>query len=787
MRKLILLAILCSPAVVTATTPNNVMLGCPVLPNDAVFNVPINALPADTNSATKIGNASAVAFIFEPSWGISYADASTPTVNWKTFYGQNVFTGVPYPDEYHIRRESGAKVGIFGFAAKGNSSPDHHILTVRKNDCNFFESYNDYLQGFTQTCSDGITTGCNVTSAITYPSTSYAFSLGQGTDAAGLPLAPLTIHVDELESGVINHAARITTGTGSFTFNHFIWPAASTAGGNSGCTTTTCLQLGDRIRLKASFNIAGACNSGITAQDAMCTTLLTQWKNYGFILADTGTNNGITVADDFSTNQTALAALTWIFNKQIPFTSTNVEVVNESSLERSTTSYQVCAFNTTCLSGLQNFVTPAAAFTGSGIGLGIPYDFSVQAGAYSVQIPYWINTGTVSWVKTSGVGSITTGGLYTPPANTTGGSTAVLTGTSSANSSVTAVINVTILPNAGTPAGLRVDTGSLTATTDGNNNTWAADPGILGVTLLDGVQADSTAWIVKPFAAATRQIYQSASFSQADLSFTTALPNGSYTVQILLGTIYDGNVPRTPVSWIGNNNWDINTWDPIQVDVNGSSVDAQFSYGSYINYTFATPVSLYVPAVVTNNILQIKTFLLAPDVGTNLAPALGGKYSTINGIEIVPATPTPSSTQNFFQTGTSSLFTVGFFRWLAPTPVLGDSQFINLRLNNTAGWLQANLGANVDTLEAAEGRVTKIGYNGATTSSLVVSFVAPNAGVCWLDPTPTGSGFTRTADSGGARVRNITLTGLAAHTAISGKIICSGSDESQVPFIARTN
>lgn len=305
---------------------------------------------------------------------------------------------------------------------------------------------------------------------------------------------------------------------------------------------------------------------------------------------------------------------------------------------------------------------------------------------------------------------------------------------------------------------------------------------------MDGIQTDSVAWTVKPFATATRQIYQSASFSADDLSFTTALPNGSYTVQILFGNIYDGTAINTPVSWIGYGTWGINSLNPIQVDVNGVSVDASFSYGSYINYTFATPVSLYVPAVVTNNILQIKTFLLAPDVGTNLAPASGGKQSTINGIEIVPATPTPSSTQNFFQTGTSSLFTVGFFRWMAPTPVLGNSQFINLRLNNTAGWLQANLGANVDTLEAAGGRVTKIGYSAPTTSSVQINYVSPTAQACFIDPGPTGSGFTRVSDGGGSgRVRNVVLTGLAAHTAISGVIECPGGDEGRVPFIARTN
>lgn len=642
-------ALLCVPGALLATTPNNVMLGCPVGPNDSVFNTRIDALPADTNSATKIAAGSAVASIFEPSWGISYADASTPTVSYKTFYGSNVFTNWPYPDEYHIRREAGAKVGIFGFSAIGNpnGSPDHHLMVVRTNDCTFFETYNDYLNGKVQNCQDA-TANCNVASANTYTSTSYAFTLGQGTDAAGMPLAPVTWHVDELESGTINHAGRMTTGVGSFMFNSFVWPAASTAGGHTGCTTSTCLQLGNRIRLKASFSIAGVCNSGITLQDAYCTTILTAMKNYGLFLTDTGTNNGIQVADDFSTNQAAIAALAWIFNKQIPFTSTNFEVVDESSLERSATSYQVCGFGTTCMGAQQNFVTPAALFTGNGIGLGIPNDFPVLAGNYSFQVPFWTNTGTVSWAKTSGVGAVTTGGIYTPPADTSGGTSAVLTGTNSANSSVTAVLNIKILPFAGTPNALRVDSGSLTATVDGNGNSWAADPGILGINLMDGINTDFTNWSVNSNYAATRQIFQSSDYTGGDLSFTAAVPNGNYTVHLLFGTIYDSTSVRTPVTWLGYSGWDLNTWNPIQIDTQGISANAYYDYGASIAYTFATPADVFVPATVTNNIVKVTLFPLAPDIGPNHAPAAGGKISTINGIEIMagPAVAPSNTTPN---------------------------------------------------------------------------------------------------------------------------------------------
>jgi hypothetical protein len=630
-----------------SVVPQNQMLGCQVLPDDTVFNTPVNSLPLDPNSAAMISTQSPVPLSFEPSWGISYADNSTPTRTFLSFYDSITHPNFVFPNQgVNMRREAGDFVGIFSFGA---NRPDHHVMTVKRTDCTFYESYDDYTNGYLRTCNDGTTPNCNVQSAVNYAATTYNFNDSWGTDAGGFLLAPLVWHVDEIKSGSINHAVRFTEGLGGILGGVVRWPASATAGGCDPNVCPNAMPMGTRLRLQASYDIG---TFSPTAQ-----TMLAALQKYGMILTDTGSNNGLQVASDVSDDPTVMAAFTEI---GAHLTISNFEVVDESSLQFAAFSYAVCPMNTTCLGAQNTFVqplnqamitaTPASgaatsvpiALQGIAIGLGVPPVLPVQAGSYSFQIPFWVNgtsNQSVNWTLQSGAGAVTAAGLYTPPANTTGigtTSAAVVQGTSAADPNVSTNLYLTILPAGASPTGsIRIDTGSTANTIDGNSNVWLPDSGIDGA--LESFPSDYPNWkTTDPL----RPIYQSAAIAYGnELHYTFALPNGNYRVHLLFGALQIGCTAPCG-TWPGSS-LDTHSYNPQMLETQGIFQNHYFDWGLKAGYSYATPVDTYIPAKVTNNILELGVYALAPDAGPVLAPVNGNKLNSLNGVEILPDASSP--------------------------------------------------------------------------------------------------------------------------------------------------
>ena len=135
------------------------------------------------------------------------------------------------------KRETGS------FSTDGNN--DHHVLTVNHQTCRFYETYQDGDP-------DPYCATCTANSGWSYASTSYAQpaspdSGGGTTDAAGLPLSPLTLHLSEIQAGAVNHALRFTSCLGCISGTG-IWPAVGSTGGQLGAP-----PMGARFRLKARF------------------------------------------------------------------------------------------------------------------------------------------------------------------------------------------------------------------------------------------------------------------------------------------------------------------------------------------------------------------------------------------------------------------------------------------------------------------------------------------------------------------------------------------------------
>jgi Domain of unknown function (DUF4214)/IPT/TIG domain len=93
-------------------------------------------------------------------------------------------------------------------------------------------------------------------------------------DAAGLPILPGLIRPDEvLDQGHIDHAIRITV-PGSR--DAYVYPASHEAGSND----TTLPRMGERFRLKQSFDLSGYSPANRVILQAL--------KDYGMIVADNG-------------------------------------------------------------------------------------------------------------------------------------------------------------------------------------------------------------------------------------------------------------------------------------------------------------------------------------------------------------------------------------------------------------------------------------------------------------------------------------------------------------------
>lgn len=220
----------------------NTQGGCVVAPSDSVFNTRIDSLPVNANSAqwTQYLN-NPVGFY--PSMGTNIIDNTVPTTA-STFYYTTAYNGTPYQiaPKPSRKRETGS------LTSDGNN--DHHLISVNHQNCQFYETYQDGNGGSSWMAESGWT----------YTGNNYALPANGSTDAAGLPLEPLLIHLSELESGSISHAMRFTLCTGCINSNGFVWPASSANGSNLPAAPMN----GTRFRLKSSFVPSGVNSISVT-------------------------------------------------------------------------------------------------------------------------------------------------------------------------------------------------------------------------------------------------------------------------------------------------------------------------------------------------------------------------------------------------------------------------------------------------------------------------------------------------------------------------------------------
>jgi hypothetical protein len=290
--------------------------GCPVFPASAIFNTRIDSLPVHAQSANWLslitGGGSSIRALHadwgtqdDPAqtasyYGIPYnlvgsgaASTSWPTLSFNATDPRAGGTGVPDESDCAVPNAAGGfdlQRGCQAVAAAqlrfpypadsqlkaeggqcndAQSCGDRHVLAVEQGSCRLWESYFSYhVDGQWYAYS---------TAAWDLNSNQMRPDGWTSADAAGLPILPLLVRVDEADANDIRHAFRVTF-RDSVLARSAVWPARHAAGGSGGS-----IPFGAVLRLKASFSPPASWGTQAIA-------IATAMQRYGLYVADIGTD-----------------------------------------------------------------------------------------------------------------------------------------------------------------------------------------------------------------------------------------------------------------------------------------------------------------------------------------------------------------------------------------------------------------------------------------------------------------------------------------------------------------
>ena len=259
------LAVVLAAACAGPASAQQMIGGCPVLPANNIWNTPVDTLPVLANSATMVNTIGATRG-FHADFGAGMWNGGPIGIPFITVPG----TQAKYPASFLYDDESdpGPYAVPLNAPIEGgpNATGDRHAIAIDTDNCILYELYRAFPQTSAWTADSGaiFDLRSNALRPLTWTS----------ADAAGLPIAPGLVTWEEVQSGEIRHAIRFTAPQ---TRREFVWPARHYA---SSLTGTQYPRMGERFRLKASFNIAPF--------PPEVQVILRAMKKYGIILADNG-------------------------------------------------------------------------------------------------------------------------------------------------------------------------------------------------------------------------------------------------------------------------------------------------------------------------------------------------------------------------------------------------------------------------------------------------------------------------------------------------------------------
>ncbi len=241
---------------------------CPMYPADNVWNTDISSLPVDSHSAAWLASMDSASTHLHPDFGPS-GDPSVP-------YGIPYTVVPPLTPKLFLTFDYAGESdpGPYPFTAStpieggAGSTGDRHALMVDPSTCTLYELYDARYSPSGSTAGSGAI--WNLGSDALRPAG------WTSADAAGLPILPGLLRYDEVLSGSVTHAIRMTAES---TDTSYLWPARHEAGSASNPDLP---PMGARFRLKASYDISG--------YSPQAQVVLRAMQHYGLILADNGSN-----------------------------------------------------------------------------------------------------------------------------------------------------------------------------------------------------------------------------------------------------------------------------------------------------------------------------------------------------------------------------------------------------------------------------------------------------------------------------------------------------------------
>ncbi|MGE3835094.1 MAG: hypothetical protein AB7H43_09945 [Acidimicrobiia bacterium] len=236
---------------------------CPVFPDDSYWHADVSGLPVHERSAawlaTMGGGGRRLHPDFGPSggalpYGIPYdvVGGGEPKVGVRFDYDDESDPG-PYPFSERTTIEGGS---------------DRHALVIDRDACVLYELFAADWNGGDPTAGSGAV----------YDLRSNALRPDGWTsaDAAGLPIFPGLLRLDEVRAGHVDHAVRVTA---SQTDGSYRWPARHEA---SSANDPNRPPMGAWFRMRADVDISG--------YRPETQVILTAFKTHGLIVADNGSN-----------------------------------------------------------------------------------------------------------------------------------------------------------------------------------------------------------------------------------------------------------------------------------------------------------------------------------------------------------------------------------------------------------------------------------------------------------------------------------------------------------------
>lgn len=234
---------------------------CKIFPSNNPWNVRIDTLAVDPHSSAYVNSVGGTIHV-HPDFG-SDTDYGIP---WEAVNGSQPFVPINDSDGYSDQSDPGPMPVPPN--ARIEHDGDSHVLVV--------DTSNHYLYELYQGAPEAANHGWSATSTAIFSldSNNYRPDGWTSCDAAGLPIFPGLVRLDECRAGAINHALRFTVPK---TQQAWIFPARHHAGSE---TDTNHMPMGTRLRLKSDYD-----DSKFTGYAKVISTAL---KKYGIILADNG-------------------------------------------------------------------------------------------------------------------------------------------------------------------------------------------------------------------------------------------------------------------------------------------------------------------------------------------------------------------------------------------------------------------------------------------------------------------------------------------------------------------